>query len=216
MANTEKYNLYITDDKNETFQNWRRKVAGITDSNMIKIDAALKELDEKQVSGEMLQDIIIKSDTQPDVDVNKVWVKTNAEEIELVTADDLGSYAAKNHTHGSISSDGLVVDSRNIASGDMLLIADYSEQWKAVRAIAFDGATTTKALTQKGTWETFNNYSHPTATYSAAAAIKVGRDALGHVVLGGALTAADVGAVTEQQVTSAIQTAIGNAIGGSY
>lgn len=28
-------------------------------------------------------------------------------------------------------------------------------------SIVFDGSTTTKALTQKGTWETFNNYSHP-------------------------------------------------------
>lgn len=216
MANTEKYNLYITDDGNETFQNWRRKIAGLTDSNMIKIDAALKELDEKQISGEMLSDIIIMSDIQPDSDINRVWIKNDAEEIELVTIDDLDSYAEKNHTHGSISSDGLVVDSRNIASGDMLLIADYSEQWKAVRSVTFDGTTTTKALTQKGTWETFNNYSHPTSTYTAAAAVKVGRDALGHVILGGVLTAADVGAMTEEQVATAIQNAIGNAIGGSY
>lgn len=216
MANTEKYNLYITDDGNETFQNWRRKIAGLTDSNMIKIDAALKELDEKQISGEMLSDIIIMSDIQPDSDINRVWIKNDAEEIELVTIDDLDSYAKKNHTHGSISSDGLVVDSRNIASGDMLLIADYSEQWKAVRSVTFDGTTTTKALTQKGTWETFNNYSHPTSTYTAAAAVKVGRDALGHVILGGVLTAADVGAMTEEQVATAIQNAIGNAIGGSY
>lgn len=216
MANTEKYNLYITDDGNETFQNWRRKIAGLTDSNMIKIDAALKELDEKQISGEMLSDIIIMSDIQPDSDINRVWIKNDAEEIELVTIDDLDSYAEKNHTHGSISSDGLVVDSRNIASGDMLLIADYSEQWKAVRSVTFDGTTTTKALTQKGTWETFNNYSHPTSTYTAAAAVKVGRDALGHVILGGVLTAADVGAMTEEQVATVIQNAIGNAIGGSY
>lgn len=181
MANTEKYNLYITDDGSETFQNWRRKIAGITDSNMIKIDAALNELDENKIS-----------------------------------SDDLNSYADKNHTHGGISSDGLVTSSGNVASGDMLLIADQSEQWKAVRSVAFDGTTTTKALTQKGTWETFNNYSHPTSTNATAAAVKVGRDALGHVVLGGALTAADVGAMTEQQVAAAIQNAIGNAIGGSY
>ena len=39
-----------------------------------------------------------------------------------------------------------------------------------------------------------NNYSHPTTTAVAAAAKKVGNDANGHVVLGAALTASDVGA----------------------
>ena len=35
-------------------------------------------------------------------------------------------------------------------------------------------------------------YTHPTATATAAAAVKVGQDSLGHVVLGNALTAADI------------------------
>ena len=39
-------------------------------------------------------------------------------------------------------------------------------------------------------------YTHPAGTETAAAAVKVGSDALGHVVLGAALTAADVGAAT--------------------
>jgi len=39
-----------------------------------------------------------------------------------------------------------------------------------------------------------NAYVHPTTTAVAAAAKKVGNDASGHVVLGGALTASDVGA----------------------
>lgn len=38
-----------------------------------------------------------------------------------------------------------------------------------------------------------NNYTHPTATAADAAAVKVGRDNKGHVVLGNALTKSDVG-----------------------
>ena len=40
-----------------------------------------------------------------------------------------------------------------------------------------------------------NNYSHPTATAISPAAVKVGNDALGHTVLGDALTPSDVGAL---------------------
>ena len=40
-STTTNYNLYITDDANEKFQDWRRGVCGTTNSNMTKIDAAL-------------------------------------------------------------------------------------------------------------------------------------------------------------------------------
>ena len=43
---------------------------------------------------------------------------------------------------------------------------------------------------------TYNNYSHPTTTSASAAAVKVGRDTLGHVVLGNAITYSDVGAAS--------------------
>lgn len=49
-----------------------------------------------------------------------------------------------------------------------------------------------KILSGAGTWVA--RYSHPTKTPVAAAAKKVGYDNLGHVVLGDALTASDVGA----------------------
>lgn len=39
-----------------------------------------------------------------------------------------------------------------------------------------------------------NNYTHPAYDAASAAAVKVGRDATGHVVIGDALTASDVGA----------------------
>lgn len=49
-----------------------------------------------------------------------------------------------------------------IKNGDYLLIADADNGNKILKGPTFDGSTTTQALTKKGTWATFNNYSHPT------------------------------------------------------
>lgn len=38
---TENYGLYLTDDSSERFLDWREKMNGAEDSNMLKIDAAL-------------------------------------------------------------------------------------------------------------------------------------------------------------------------------
>lgn len=52
-----------------------------------------------------------------------------------------------------------------LANGDYLLFSDASNSGKIERtSITFDGSTTSKALTPKGTWETFNNYTHPTSS----------------------------------------------------
>lgn len=69
------------------------------------------------------------------------------------------------HTHGNISNTGSIGQTENwsIDNGDELVVADKSNSWKLERSgIAFDGTTTTQALTKAGTWATFNNYSHPT------------------------------------------------------
>ncbi len=69
------------------------------------------------------------------------------------------------HTHGNLTNDGKITATATIANGDKLVIVD-SDTTAASKitgsSITFDGSTATKALTQKGTWETFNNYSHPT------------------------------------------------------
>lgn len=69
------------------------------------------------------------------------------------------------HTHGNLTNDGKITSTATIANGDKLVIVD-SDTTAASKitgsSITFDGSTATKALTQKGTWETFNNYSHPT------------------------------------------------------
>ena len=85
---------------------------------------------------------------------------------------DWYAYSKTTHTHGNITSGGaLQTNDITIANGDKLVVTDSSDSSKVARAsISFDGSTTTKALTQKGTWETFNNYSHP----AGSAASKTG------------------------------------------
>lgn len=60
------------------------------------------------------------------------------------------------HSHGSINNAGQLISDTTIGSGDKLVFTD-SDQSDEIRrsSISFDGSTTTKALTQKGTWETF-------------------------------------------------------------
>lgn len=107
------------------------------------------------------------------------------------------SMPPSSHTHGNIQNGGgLQTTDITIASGDKLVVTDNSDSNKVARtSISFDGSTATKALTQKGTWETFNNYTHPAYTATTAAAKKIGCDSTGHVVFGTALTASDVGAL---------------------
>lgn len=61
------------------------------------------------------------------------------------------------HTHGNITNAGaLQTTDVAIATGDKLVITDASNSSKVARAsLTFDGSTATKALTQKGTFETF-------------------------------------------------------------
>lgn len=56
---------------------------------------------------------------------------------------------------------------------------------------------TTKFLNAKGGWAVPpGTYVHPAYDTATAAAVKIGRDSTGHVTIGAALTAADVGAAT--------------------
>ena len=80
------------------------------------------------------------------------------------------------HTHGNITNGGaLQTNDITIANGDKLVVTDSSDSNKVARAsISFDGSTATKALTQKGTWETFNNYSLPLAASGTRGGIQIG------------------------------------------
>lgn len=76
------------------------------------------------------------------------------------------SMTPTSHTHGNIQNGGtLQTNDIAIASGDKIIVTDSSDSNKIARtSISFDGSTATQALTKKGTWETFNNYSHPTSS----------------------------------------------------
>lgn len=76
---------------------------------------------------------------------------------EEVTVDyNTVGAAASSHTHGNITNGGQLSANITIGSGDRIVITDSSNSNKIINSsISFDGSTTTKALTQKGTWESF-------------------------------------------------------------
>ena len=77
--------------------------------------------------------------------------------------------ASAGHAHGSITSDGKITATGvTLANGDALVVTDSSASHVIKKtSIVFDGSTTTKALTQKGTWETFlQNYTETDPTVS--------------------------------------------------
>lgn len=65
--------------------------------------------------------------------------------------------------------------------------------------------TVTSTSVSDGT-TTFTKYSHPTTTSVSAAAVKVGKDSTGHVVIGDALTASDVGAAASSHAHGNVTT----------
>lgn len=74
-----------------------------------------------------------------------------------ITASGIGA-AASSHTHGNITNDGKITSTNDtaIGSNDKIVITDSSEGNVIARSsIKFDGSTTTKALTPKGTWTYF-------------------------------------------------------------
>ena len=76
--------------------------------------------------------------------------------------DDIPStFPPSSHTHGNITDGGAITSDTAVASGDKLVLADASDSSKLIRSeISFDGSTTTKGLTPKGTWESFAAASH--------------------------------------------------------
>lgn len=81
------------------------------------------------------------------------------------------SRASSSHTHGDITNGGAITASSvTIASGDELVVTDASASGAIEKSgISFDGSTTTKALTPKGTWETFLQSHQSLAAYAPLA-----------------------------------------------
>lgn len=98
----------------------------------------------------------------------------NASTTQVVMGSDTRLSDARtptSHTHGNIQNGGTLQTSDiTIANGDKLVVTDSSDSSKVARAsISFDGSTATKALTQKGTWETFGTSNLAIGTTSTTA-----------------------------------------------
>lgn len=171
-------NLFVADVEFNSSTNYITKTKGGSTSNVVQLPSGVSP-----------------STTTPKMD----GTASTGSETAFARGDHIHptdtSRAASSHTHGNITnSGGLQTSDISIANNDQLVVTDASNSGKVARAsVTFDASTATKCLTKKGTWEDFNNYTHPTTTAVAAAAVKVGNDSTGHVVLGNALSASDVG-----------------------
>lgn len=71
--------------------------------------------------------------------------------ITLTLPDATGTISLTSHVHGNITSDGdITATAPTIANGDQIIINDHSAS-KITNGPTFDGSTTTKGLSQKGT-----------------------------------------------------------------
>ena len=76
------------------------------------------------------------------------------------------SMTPTSHTHGNLTNDGKITTTATIASGDKIVIVD-SDTTAASKitgsSITF-GSSANYCLANNGTWQAFNNYSHPTTS----------------------------------------------------
>lgn len=102
-----------------------------------------------------------------------------------ITASGIGA-AANSHTHGNITNAGaLQTDDVAIAKDDKLVITDSSNGGKVARSsVSFDGSTTTKALTPKGTWNYFAQYINSGTKADGSTPIKSAALNSGEMTLG--------------------------------
>ena len=105
--------------------------------------------------------------------------RTDGKVVTVGIVNNAGNsiYANSSHSHGNIQSGGtLQTDDVIINSGDKLVITDSSNSDKVARAsLSFDGATTTKCLTQAGTWASFASSDSDTIPSAYCATVASGQ-----------------------------------------
>lgn len=106
---TEKYKLFLTDDSSMSFLDWRNKINGQTDSNMIKIEAALGEKAENSIS----KDLILLANA---------WTGTAAPYEQVLTVNGL----TPEH-NGIISVAHTATIEQRMAARDALLVISKQE-----------------------------------------------------------------------------------------
>lgn len=73
MSQTTNYGLYLNDDSSQKFKEWRDQINGPVDSNMIKIDTALKELADEAAT-------VPVQDTAPEgAETYDLWIDTSVD-----------------------------------------------------------------------------------------------------------------------------------------
>lgn len=119
MSNTPNYNLYLTDDSSTRFQDWRDKINGPVDSNMLKIDTALGE----------------KADSSTTITATltaTAWVGTDAPYTQVIAIADLGA-----DQNGMIAvAHSATADQRKAAREAMLSVVNQAD---GTLTIAADG-----------------------------------------------------------------------------
>ncbi len=122
--------------------------------------------------------------------VTSVNTKTG---VVVLDNTDVGA-AATSHAHGNIQSGGTLQTSDvSVGNGDKLVVTDSSDSNKVARtSVSFDGSTTNKYLSPKGTWENVPTVSYPVTSVNT----KTGAVVLDNTDVGAAATSHSHGNIT--------------------
>ena len=123
------------------------KITASTDNAVVRFDGT---------NGAMQNSGVVVNDER-EVHASK-FVTSGASSTQFVKGDgslDSNVYSTTAHTHGNITAAGaLQTTDVGIANGDKLVVTDASNSNKVARtSVSFDGSTATKALMQKGSFE---------------------------------------------------------------
>jgi len=117
---TTNYGLYVTDDLTEKFADWRDRMGGTQDSNMVKIDRALGE---KADHSRVVEAVLLAS----------AWTETDASFMQELSVEGL-----LEDTNGVIGmAQDASVEVREVVRNAMLAVA---EQKDGVLTVVADGA----------------------------------------------------------------------------
>lgn len=110
MSETTNYQLHLTDDASERFKDWREKINGTVNSNMVKIDAALGEKANKST---YLNTVLLAS----------AWTGVEPPFVQVLQVEGLGE--AQNGRIGLAHS--ATAEQREIAREAMLAITGQGD-----------------------------------------------------------------------------------------
>lgn len=121
------------------------------------------------------------------------------------------SRTPKSHTHGSITNGGAITANTAIENTDRLVFVDANDSNKLKRASeAFDGSTTTKALTQKGTFESFAKAADITTAINALDGGTIGTPGTGKTLTALSQSNGNISATFSDISISKSQAGLGN------